>query len=127
MIVYCASDLIFATKIRSTADAMGVPSRPVRDGDMLQKRLDRLDDGKCNEPVTAFFVDLDTGDDGITLIKQLKQSSSSAMVIAFGSHVAVELLDSAKAAGSDYVLARSQFTEQLPQLIQQFGSQSRLS
>jgi len=100
---------------------MGVASRPVRDEAMLTRRLDRVDDGKCNEPVRALFVDLDCGQDGIALISHLKSTVTGVPVIAFGSHVATELLDQARQAGADYVMPRSQFTEQLPSMIKQFG------
>lgn len=40
--------------------------------------------------------------------------------VAFGSHVETDRLDAARAAGCDPVLARSQFTAQLPELIRRY-------
>lgn len=117
MIVYCCNDLIFATKIRSTADSLGVLTRPVRNSAMLDARLHTVDDGKPNEPVSAVMVDLDCGEDGISLITQAKAHDSAIPVVAFGSHVATELLRAARDAGADTVLPRSAFTVKLPALL----------
>lgn len=122
MIVYCCNDLIFATKIRSTADALGVLTRPVRNADMLTARLNRVDDGKPNDPVGALMVDLDCGEAGIALITQSKAHDATVPVIAFGSHVATELLRAARDAGADEVMPRSAFTAQLPALLQKYQS-----
>lgn len=122
MIVYCCADLIFATKIRSTCEALGVISRPARNGEMLQKRLARIDDGKPNGPVALVLVDLEIGPDAIGLIEQAKQHDPAPPVLAWGPHVAVDLLKQAGEAGADQVLARGSFTSQLPQIIQQFGA-----
>lgn len=118
MIVYCCADLIFATKVRSTAEAVGVVTRPVRNADMLQARLDRVDDGKPNDPVDALLVDLDTGDTGLALIEQARAAAPELPVIAFGSHVATDLLRAAKERGATTVLPRSAFTARLPDLLQ---------
>lgn len=121
MIVYCTSDLIFATKIHATAEAMGVPSRPARSGDMLQQRLDCIDDGKLNDAVTGVLVDLSLGDDAAAMIRQAKAANPDIPVVAFGSHVATALLQSARDAGADFVMARSQFVAVLPQLLEKYG------
>lgn len=117
MLVYACADLIFATKISSTANELGLTNRPARDAEKLQARLDRIDDGKANEAVTAFMVDLDLGDQAIQLIQQAKQYDAGLTVIAFGSHVETHILHAAKQAGGDFVMPRSQFTANLPNLI----------
>jgi CheY-like chemotaxis protein len=118
MIVYCCADLIFATKVRSTAESLGIVTRPVRDADMLQKRLDRVDDGKANEPVTGLIVDLDTGAAGLDMIDQVRAHDAGIPVVAFGSHVAADQLNAARARGANPVLPRSAFTARLPELLQ---------
>lgn len=117
MIVYACSDLIFATRIGSTAEALGIVTRPTRDADKLAARLDRVEDGKANDPVDAVLVDLDLGDAGIALIRQAVEHPSEPVVIAFGAHVATELLQQAAEAGAK-VMTRGSFTGQLPQLLQ---------
>lgn len=122
MIVYCCADLLFATKVRSTAESLGIPTRPARDGHALASRLDQVDDGKLNEPVTGVMVDMDLGDAALALIAQVKAHTSAPPVVAFGSHVAVEMLQAARDAGADFVLPRGQFTANLPALLERLAA-----
>lgn len=117
MIVYCCADLIFATKVRSTCEALGVVSRPARDADMLQKRLDRVDDGKPNDAVALLLIDLDLGDPAMELIQQARASDAELPIIAWGPHVAVELLNAAGQAGASDVMTRGSFTAKLPEIV----------
>lgn len=117
MIVYCCADLIFATKVRSTCDALGVVSRPARNADMLQKRLDRVDDGKPNEPITLLLVDLDIGEPALQLIQQARASDADLNIITWGPHVAVDLLNRAGQAGASDVMTRGSFASKLPEII----------
>src|SRR5688572_17399647 len=52
MIVYCAADLLWATRIKATADSLAIPCRPARSVDMLKARL-------ADSDVRAVIVDLD--------------------------------------------------------------------
>ncbi|XAL99985.1 hypothetical protein OT109_01095 [Phycisphaeraceae bacterium D3-23] len=122
MIVYCCADLIFATKIQSTCDALGLTARPARNEAMLQKRLDRVEDGKPNGAVAAVLIDLDRGDEALPLIAQCKQHAVPPTVVAWGPHVLVDLLKQAKKAGADEVMTRGSFTANLPALLQQLSS-----
>lgn len=122
MIVYCCADLIFATKIKGTCDALGVLSRPARDAAMLQKRLDLVEDGKPNGPVAAVLIDLDMGDAAVALIEQCKQHATPPAVLAWGPHVLTDLLKHAQAAGADSVMTRGNFTAKLPAVIEQLAS-----
>ncbi|MFW6045661.1 MAG: hypothetical protein ACOC8O_02255, partial [Natronomonas sp.] len=81
---------------------------------LCHRKLDRVDDGKANEPVRAVMIDLELGEAGLGLIRQAKQHAGAPAVIAFGSHVAKEVLDAARNAGADQVLPRSAFTTKLP-------------
>ncbi len=121
MIVYCCQDLIFATKIRATTEAEGVPSRPARDAQALANRLNRVDDGKVNEPVTGVVIDLEMGETGLALLEQVKRHDANIPVVAFGSHVAVDVLQAAHDRGADFVMPRSQFTANLPTIVQRLG------
>ncbi len=117
MIVYCCADLIFATKIRSTCEALGIVSRPTRNGEMLRKRLDRVEDGKANDAVSLVLVDLDIGADALGLIAMARSHDTALPVIAWGPHVAVELLNKAGEAGASEVMTRGSFTQQLPEIL----------
>ena len=130
MIVYACKDLIFATKIGSTAEVLGVPARPVRNRSMLQARLDRIDDGKVCEAVTGLMVDLELGEIGLELIgcavewraeAGAVENSTVPRVIAFGPHVMTQTLDDAERRGADVVMTRGAFTRQLPELIRAAG------
>ena len=133
MIVYACSDLIFATKVRATAEALGIATRPTRDAEALERRLRRVDDGKGNDPVTGVLIDLDLGEAALALIRQVAIHTGAAetagpsaprpQIVAFGSHTATALLDSAREAGADFVLPRSQFTANLPTILQRLSDQ----
>ena len=123
MIVYCCADLIFATKIRSTCESLGLASRPARDPAMLQSRLDQVEDGRPNGPVSAVLIDLDLGDAAVPLIEQCKRAAPPPTVVAWGPHVLVDLLKAARSAGADQVLPRGAFTTRLPELLGQLAGQ----
>ena len=121
MVIYCCRDLIFATKIRSTAEALGVPSRPARDKEALRSRLECVDDGKLNEPVTGVLIDLEMGETGLELLELIKTHDANIPVVAFGSHVATQTLQAAHDRGADFVMPRSQFHATLPTILERFS------
>ena len=121
MVIYCCHDLIFATKIRSTAETLGVPTRPARDVEALRNRLDCVDDGKLNEPVTAVLIDLELGELGLELLDTVKAHATEAPVVVFGSHVAKQILQIAHDRGADFVMPRSQFHTNLPAILDRFS------
>ena len=110
MLIYCCADLIFATKIGSTAQVLDLPARPARNPQMLADRL-------ADSPVTRVFVDMDLGEVGVAMIRQVKAHDTTIQVVAFGAHVAVDLLAAAREAGADEVMARGRFTAILPDLL----------
>jgi hypothetical protein len=124
MFVYCCADLLFSTKVRSTAEAMSLSCRPARDVEALSKRLEQIDDGKLNEPVTGVVVDMDLGDAALQLIGTVKAYDASLPVVAFGSHVATALLNAAREAGADFVMPRSMFTNTLPDVLMRVSGKS---
>lgn len=130
MIVYCCQDLLFATKIGSTAEHLGFASRPARDLDKLRARLNQVDDGKANGPVTLLLVDLAMASAANDVIRAAHehrqthpaddQNQTPAMkIVAFGSHVDAQSLRDAKAAGADQAMPRSQFVQQLVPLLEE--------
>ncbi len=121
MIIYCCADLIFATKVRSTCEALGAVSRPARNAEMLQKRLDQIDDGKPNGEVKLLLIDLDIGELALELIQQARSHSAELQIIAWGPHVAVDLLNTAGQAGASEVMTRGSFTAKLPEIVHQFS------
>lgn len=84
---------------------------------MLQKRLDRIEDGKANEPITLLLIDLDIGESALTLIEQARAHDAELPIIAWGPHVAVDLLKAAGKAGASDVMTRGSFTAKLPDIV----------
>lgn len=109
-------DLIFATKIASTARSLGVQVANIRTLDQLTERLSSNHDA-------LVLIDLEAPDlDPIHAIELCKQSEHQPRTIAFGSHVRTDLLGAARRAGADEVLARSGFVGRLPSMLQSVSS-----
>ena len=111
MILYLAADLLWASKIKGTADALGLPCRPVRTLEMLEARLAEL---PPPGGVRALAVDLDKPEEALAMIGRLKGDGASGAeravrVLAFGPHVLKELFERARQAGADEVMARGAF------------------
>jgi len=117
MIVYCCHDLIFATKIHSTAQTLNLVCRPARTEEALRHRLDRIDDGKPNDAVRAVIIDLTVGEPALGLIELAKGHAAAPTVVAFAPHVEVEMIDAAEERGADTVMTRGAFSSQLPDLL----------
>lgn len=111
MVLFCASDLLWATRIKGVADALGVPCRPVRTVEMLDARLGDSD-------VRGVIVDLEA-EAGVELIRAVRERDARKRirVFAFGPHVGVERLEEARVAGADRVLARGAFDRGLIDLL----------
>jgi CheY-like chemotaxis protein len=114
MILYAAADLLWASKIKGTADALGVAARPVRTFEMLDARL-------AEGGVRALVVDLDKGDDALALIRRVREDAREHVrtirVLAWGPHVAKDLLQQARDAGADDVLTRGAFDHSMDDIL----------
>lgn len=104
LVVYCAADLLWATKIKGTGEAAGVHCRPVRDVGMLDARL-------ADSRVVGALVDLEAGEAGRAIVERLRGSGAGELeravrVVVFGPHVDEAGLRWAKGAGADAVMAR---------------------
>lgn len=104
-------DLIFTTKITGTASALG--AKVVSAGGVA---LAKAMLGRWRPEVV--FVDLGAGDlVAPSAISEYRALAEGVPFVAFGSHVDVDALDAARAAGCDPVLPRSKFVAELPALI----------
>lgn len=104
------SDLIFATKIRGTAEALGVDLQIMPTATGLLAVMATNPD--------LFIVDLNLdAQDPINLIRELRSQAPLIEIVAYVSHVQTELAALARLAGADRVLPRSQFTAELPTLL----------
>jgi CheY-like chemotaxis protein len=109
-------DLFFLAKIQETAKALGV----------AVVRIDVR--GGCAAVTEAnpqaIILDLNSRSvSAVEWIQALKAdpATSAIRIVGFVSHVQQDLIAAAKAAGCDAVLARSAFTQQLPQLLRGLG------
>ncbi len=110
-------DLIFETKIKSTAQSLGINPAVVRSLSDLESLL-------ASTGIRLLIVDLNTaGPTAFDAIRAAKKAAS-VRVLAFASHVDVDLASLANQAGADEVLPRSRFASQLPQLLQQAGDRA---
>jgi DNA-binding NarL/FixJ family response regulator len=111
-IMVVCTDLIFSTKITGTAKALGQPCAVARTPEKLAELL-------ANAPPEALLiVDLNAaGLDPLAAIQLAKAHAWPPRVVAFLSHVQADLAAAARQAGADQVLARSAFTERLPEIL----------
>lgn len=115
-ILTVVDDLIFLSKIQQTAHQVGVP-------------VEAVDPSKVVERITEFLVhsvilDLNhRSGAAVELARAIKANPATrhVQVMGFLSHVQTDLAEAARAAGCDFVLARSAFSQQLPQLLLQLA------
>jgi CheY-like chemotaxis protein len=114
-VVAVVDDLFFVSKLQETARLVGAPLAIVRAAAF------HLDDLRRQKPALIIFDLNTTSGNAAELIRQLKNDAElkEIPVMAFFSHVQVELQRAAQEAGCDQILPRSQFTATLPQLLRQ--------
>ncbi len=114
MMIAVVTDLIFSTKITGTAKALGKPFAVARNLDRLRALLDE------SPELPLVIVDLNSsGLDTVEAVRVAKAHAKNPHVVAFLSHVEVELAQQARAAGADRVMARSGFVDALPGMLAQ--------
>ena len=105
-ILILCDDLIFTSKITATARAHNLPASALRTPSALFARVDGT--------TGCVLIDLHNPDLKIAeLVPALRAKAPVARLIGFGSHVDVETLKAARAAGLDRVMPRSQFVQLL--------------
>ncbi len=110
-VVAVVCDLIFATKIKSTAEAAGVDVQVVATLEALSERLD-------GQPDALVLIDLDgSALDPVEAIALCRRRDLPPRTIAFSPHVRSDLLAAAATAGAGEVLARSAFVKRLPAIL----------
>lgn len=118
IVIAVVDDLFFASKIRGTADQLGVRVS-------FPRSMEALNETALREPPSLIICDLHSQRiDPIELAKQLKADAQlrSIPLLGFFSHVQTELQRRAQEAGFDLVMPRSAFTRNLSDLLS--GQQS---
>ena len=113
MILAILDDLLFTSKIRTTASQLGIEVTVARSSDAALTAM---------RQTTPSLVILDlnsTRTDPLGTIAAMKQDRSLASVptVGFVSHVQTALIEAARSAGVDEVMARSAFTMHLPDIL----------
>jgi CheY-like chemotaxis protein len=112
-IIAVVDDLFFASKIRATADELGVEVRFVR-------RPEALISGASEKTPELIIVDLESEKvDAYTLAGELKANDylRDVPLVGFFSHVLTEVKLAAIESGFDTVVPRSVFTRDLAKIL----------
>lgn len=118
-LLYLAADLLWATRIKATAESLGIAARPVRSLDMLEARL------ADSEP-RALLLDLEAPDAALAMLTRLRGPAATdrdraIRTLAWSPHVHRDLMQQAKSAGADEVMARGAFDHNLPEILRRLG------
>ncbi|HEY4362998.1 MAG TPA: response regulator [Bryobacteraceae bacterium] len=109
-------DLFFTVKINESAKQAGLPVK------FLKTEIDVLDQAKSNPAL--IILDLNFSRiDPVKLIEALKADAATKPInlLAYVSHVQVDLKQQAQQAGCNMVLARSAFSANLPQILKRYA------
>jgi CheY-like chemotaxis protein len=112
-IIAVVDDLFFASKIRGTAEELGVTAS-------FAGNIDAALEAARRDQPSLIICDLHSRKvDPMELARQLKadEQLSSIPLLGFFSHVQTELQRQAKTAGFDQVIPRSSFTKTLAEII----------
>lgn len=116
-ILAVVEDMFFTVKINESAKRAGMPIEFVKsETDALARA--------ANQPV-LIIIDLNCARiEPLNLISSLKsnQETKDINVIGYLSHVQGELKQQAQGAGCDMVMARSAFSQNLPQILKRYSS-----
>jgi PleD family two-component response regulator len=114
MIVAVVDDLMFTSKIRSAATPLGVSVTFARSRDAALTAI------RDHRPALVILDLNQTRADPLGVVAALQNDSAlrGTPTVGFVSHVQTELVDAARAAGIGEVMARSAFTQRLPELLE---------
>lgn len=106
---YLCNDLLFTSKIRETAQALGVEPVAVRDPAALL-------DAARGAAMVIIDLRLPTALDSLGRLR-LDASTKEVPVVGFCDHEKVDLMERARAAGCTHVLAKGRFSSDLKTLL----------
>jgi PleD family two-component response regulator len=113
MILAVLNDLLFASKIRTTAAQIGAEVS-------IAKTPDAALDAIRASPPALVIIDLNNGPaDPLQILAAMQQDPALAHVptLGFVSHVQTGLIDAARRAGIGEVMPRSAFAMRLPDIL----------
>lgn len=109
-VVALVDDIFFQAKMQETARRVGVDLKTVTSGEAL------LAETQAAAPA-LLIVDLNARGGALEALERLRAAGNQRPVIAFLSHVQVELAERARAAGCREVMPRSKFTQNLATIL----------
>ena len=113
MIIAVLDDLMFSSKIKTTAKQLGIDVMFARSADAALAEM------RKTSP-SLVILDLNNArTDPLGIVAQMKQDAALASIptVGYASHVQVDVINAAREAGVGEVLARSAFTQNLPQIL----------
>jgi CheY-like chemotaxis protein len=108
-VIALMDDLFFQMKVAETAKHLGLEFKVAGNGDALLALLE-------GQP-RLVIIDLNARSGPIQAIERLRAAKHETRVVAFLSHVQVDLAAQARAAGCDEVMPRSSFTQNLAAIL----------
>lgn len=114
-IIAAVDDMFFASKIRATAEALGVNIK-------FHRRSDSLVAAAREQSPDLILIDLHNEKlNAIELARELKanERSKGIPLLGFFSHVQTDLQRAAVEAGFDHVIPRSVFSRDLEKILKQ--------
>jgi PleD family two-component response regulator len=113
MILAVLDDLLFTSKIRTTATQLGLQVTFARSADAALAEMRK-------SPPSLVVFDLNNPrTDPLGIVASMREDPALAAVptVGYASHVQADVIAAARRAGVGDVLARSAFTQQLPDLL----------
>jgi PleD family two-component response regulator len=113
VILAILDDLLFTSKIRSTAKQIGATLT------VAKSREAALAEMRANPPTMVIFDLNNPRTDPLGIVADMRGDTALAGIptVGFVSHVDTVTIDAARKAGVKDVMARSMFAERLPQIL----------
>ncbi len=116
-VVALIDDIFFQAKLLETAKQVGVDLRACATPDALDAEI-------AKATPRLVVVDLNASSQPFEALERLQASGGKIPLIAFLSHVQVDLAERARAAGCTDVMPRSKFTQNLATILARAKSES---
>jgi len=112
-------DLFFLSKIQQAAKLLGVRVEPVTPAQLAERAV--------QVPVRGVILDLNhRSGSALDTLHKIKADAKirATPVVGFLSHVQTDLAAAAREAGCDRVVARSTFSQKLPELLRELAGRT---
>jgi PleD family two-component response regulator len=113
VILAILDDLMFTSKIKTTAKQIGATVAFARSADAALAAM------RAERPSLVIFDLNNPRTNPLAIVQAMKTDPALAdiLTVGYASHVQVDVIDAARAAGVGQVLARSGFTEHLAEIL----------